>query len=171
VSKLELVRALYDYNEYANNRVLETAAKLGVDELQRKQGTSFESVAGNLAHVMGGQVVWLERWRGQKNRRPLAEVQSVRDLGLLREAFDASHADLRDFLGNLTDDRLDAVLAYTDSAGTPYERVLWQLILHVGNHGSYHRAETAMALTALGHNPGDLDYSYFEISRDAGHVR
>jgi uncharacterized damage-inducible protein DinB len=170
VSKLELVRALYDYNEYANNRVLETAAKLGVDELQRKQGTSFESVAGNLAHIMGAQVLWLERWRGNKNRRSLTAVQSLRALGLLREAFDASHADLRDFLGGLTDDRLDALLAYTDSAGTPYERVLWQLMLHVANHGSYHRAETAMALTAMGHNPGDLDYSYFEMAREAGNV-
>ena len=95
----------------------------------------------------------------------------MRELDSIREAFDASNADLRDFLGNLTDDQLDAVLAYADSADTPYERVLWQLMLHVANHGSYHRAETAMALTAMGHSPGDLDYSYFEISRDARHVR
>jgi uncharacterized damage-inducible protein DinB len=40
-------------------------------------------------------------------------------------------------------------------------------MLHVGNHGSYHRAETAMALTAMGHDPGDLDYLYFEMGRGA----
>jgi uncharacterized damage-inducible protein DinB len=160
-----MIRALYEYNEYANNRLLETASKLGAEDLERAQGASFESVAGNLAHILAAQVVWLERWRGQRNRRPLTEVQSVRELDSIRVAFEASHADLRDFLVALTDDRLDAVLAYTDSVGTPYERMLWQLMLHVGNHGSYHRAETAMALTAMGHNPGDLDYSYFEIGR------
>jgi uncharacterized damage-inducible protein DinB len=160
-----MIRALYEYNKYANNRLLETASKLGAEDLERAQGASFESVAGNLAHILAAQVVWLERWRGQRNRRPLTEVQSVRELDSIRVAFEASHADLRDFLVALTDDRLDAVLAYTDSVGTPYERMLWQLMLHVGNHGSYHRAETAMALTAMGHNPGDLDYSYFEIGR------
>jgi len=170
VSKLELIRALYDYNEYANGRVLEAASKLSADELERKQGASFESVEGNLGHVMGGQVAWLERWRGHKNRLPLTEVQSLRGLEAIGEAFAASRADLQEFLSGLTEERLDSMLAYRDSAGKPYERVLWQLMLHVANHGSYHRAETAMALTAMGQNPGDLDYVYFEISREAGHV-
>ena len=171
MSKLELVRAYYEYNEYANNRLLDFAAKLSEEDFSRKQGASFDSVEGNLAHIFAGQTVWLDRWRGASNRRPLEEVQSIRGLQKIREAFDTSHAELREFIDGLTDAQLDAVLAYQDSRGTPYKRVLWQLMLHVGNHGTYHRAETAMALTAMGHNPGDLDYSKLEIAREAGYVR
>jgi uncharacterized damage-inducible protein DinB len=36
---------------------------------------------------------------------------------------------------------------------------------HVVNHGTHHRAETAMALTALGKPPRQLDYLYFELER------
>jgi uncharacterized damage-inducible protein DinB len=97
-------------------------------------------------------------------------VQSERDLTAIGKAFTVSHADLETFLQGLTDEELDTVLAYKDSAGTAHRRVLWQLMLHVGNHGSYHRAETAMALTAMGQNPGDLDYLYFEMAREAGGV-
>jgi uncharacterized damage-inducible protein DinB len=167
MSKLELIRAFYDYNEHANNRVLEAASRLSAEAFSRPQGASFDSVEGNLAHIRAAQVVWLERWKGGSDPRPLAEVQSVRGLAEIREAFADSHADLREFLGGRRVDRLDRVLAYRDSRGDSYERVLWQLMLHVGNHGSYHRAETAMALTAMGQNPGDLDYSYFEMARDA----
>jgi uncharacterized damage-inducible protein DinB len=171
MSKLELLRAFYEYNEYANNRVLEAASKLSEGYFAARQGASFESVEGNLAHIMAAQVVWLARWRTGPNPGSLAEVQATRGLEAIRDAFDASHADLSDFVGTLTEERLHEVLAYTDSRGDAYERVLWKLLLHVANHGSYHRAETAMALTALGQNPGDLDYSYFEMGRDARNVR
>jgi uncharacterized damage-inducible protein DinB len=171
VSKLELIRAWYDYNEYANKRVLDAAAQLSADDFSRPQGASFDSVEGNLAHIMAGQVVWLDRWRGGSNRRPLEEVQDIRGLDAIRAAFEESHADLREFTGTLTDETLDEPLSYTDSRGNQYDRALWKQMLHVGNHGSYHRAETTMALTLMGKSPGNLDYSHFETAREAGYAR
>jgi uncharacterized damage-inducible protein DinB len=102
------------------------------------------------------------------NQQSTVQLAKIGGLDEIREAYKLSHADLREFIGALTEERLDASLAYRDSRGDAYERVLWQLMLHVGNHGSYHRAETAMALTAMGHDPGDLDYVYFEMAREAG---
>ncbi len=165
MSKLELIHGLYEYNEWANNHVLEAAAALTEDEFSRKQGASFESVEGNLAHIMGAQVIWLERWMGGSNRRPVLEFQKTRGLTTIREAFAQSHDGLRAFVSSLTDDRLDETLAYNDSAGRPHERVMWQLMAHVANHGTHHRAETAMAMAALGKPMRELDYVFFEIER------
>ena len=53
MSKLDIVRALYDYNEWADSHVIEAASRLTADEFSRKQGASFESVEGNLAHIVG----------------------------------------------------------------------------------------------------------------------
>lgn len=58
------------------------------------------------------------------------------------------------------------MLAYRDSAGNSHERVLWQLMAHVANHGTHHRAETAMAMAAMGKPMRELDYVFFEIERD-----
>ncbi len=165
MSKLDLISALYEYNEWANNHVLDAAARLTGEEFSRKQGASFESVEGNLAHIVGAQIIWLQRWTGGSNPKPVLEFQQMRGLPSIREAFEKSHSELRSFLASLTEERLEQVLAYRDSAGNPYERVMWQLLTHVVNHGTHHRAETAMAMGLLGKPMRELDYSYFELER------
>ena len=170
MSKVDVIRALYDYNEHANNRILDAAAKLTADDLVRQHGASFDSVEGNLGHVVGAQMAWLQRWTTGGNTQPTTLLGAISGLEALSRAYERSHADLRRFLDSSTEERLEGVLAYTDSRGNAFKRVLWQLLPHVANHSSYHRAETAMALTAMGHDPGDLDYVFFEIERD-GKVR
>jgi uncharacterized damage-inducible protein DinB len=165
VSKLELIRALYDYNEWANGHVLDAAGQLTDEEFSRKQGASFESVEGNLAHVVGAQIIWLQRWTGGANPQPIAKVQSIRGLPAIHDAFKRSHAELRSFIASLTEEDVEQVLAYRDSAGNPYERPMWQLMSHVVNHGTHHRAETAMALGLLGKPMRELDYTFFELER------
>jgi uncharacterized damage-inducible protein DinB len=46
---------------------------------------------------------------------------------------------------------------YKDSKGNPYRQPLWQLILHVVNHGTHHRGQASGFLRALGHTPPVLD--------------
>ena len=161
----DLIRAYYDYNEWANNRLLSVCEKLTPEQFSQSQGVSWDSIETNLAHIVAAQVNWLSRWRTGRNSRATTELQDIAGLGPVRRAFDESHADLREFIAGLSDERLAQPLGFTDSSGTAYESALWQLLLHVANHGTYHRGEVAMALSGLGNSPGDLDYRRFEVTR------
>jgi uncharacterized damage-inducible protein DinB len=166
MSKLELIRDFYEYNEWANRHLLKVAAGLGDDNVVYSPGASLAGVVSTMAHVAAAQINWLERWRGGVNRISTAELASAMwALDDVRAPFDRSHAGLREYIASLTDADLDRPLAYKDSRGTANERPLWQLMTHVANHGTYHRGEAAAALTALGHSPGDLDFVFWEQAR------
>lgn len=164
MSALDQIRALYEYNEWANNHILAAAEGLSEEEFGRKQGASFDSVRGNLAHVVAGQIVWLGRWPGEKSEA-FWLLAGEPSLDTIRQMHETSHEGLRRFVGSLSEEDLGRIISYLDSRGSPQERVLWQLMVHLVNHGTHHRAETAMALTSLGKPPRQLDYLFFELER------
>jgi uncharacterized damage-inducible protein DinB len=161
VSSLEQIRALYAYNEWANDHLVEVSARVPAEELAASRGASFESILTSLAHIAAAQINWLERWTAEANAVPTVELQKMPDLGTVRASFLASHAGLREFLAGLAEARLAAPLAFRDSSGTEFNRPLWQLMVHVANHGTYHRGEIALMLSGIGHSPGDLDFIYW----------
>ncbi|HEY5639714.1 MAG TPA: DinB family protein [Dehalococcoidia bacterium] len=163
MSKLDLITHLYEYNEWANDHLLDVASRLPAEEIGAGRGASFGSVLDSLAHIAAAQINWLERWLTGSNRTPTLDLQKMPDLGTVRASFLASHAGLREFVSDLTDVRIEAPLEFRDSSGRALSRPLWQLMTHVANHGTYHRGEIAMMLTAAGHSPGDLDFVFWEF--------
>ena len=150
------LRKLVAYNEWADDKILAAIHGLAPEELARPVDAYFGSLARNLQHVLMAQRIWLARWTGG----PRLSLDAAVTAGW-RDAYAATHASLRAFVEPLTDAEADRVVSYTDAKGHPYQLPLAQLITHVVNHGTAHRAETGMLLERLGRSPGDLDYVYF----------
>ena len=154
------IRNLYAYNEWANNLVLKAALALSEEQLRQESGVSMGSTFANLAHVVRAQMGWLGFWRTGE-RQPVPEPPETGAREWLQQAYERSHDELRGFVETLTDEGLGRTLERTDGEGKVHRWQLWQLMAHVANHGTQHRSETALALTALGRSPGDLDYGFF----------
>jgi len=170
MSGLTQIRALFEYNEWANGHVLDAASQVDKDALARKLGASFDSIQGNLTHVMGAQNIWLSRWMN-KAAPQLPPPQASHVIESLRRAYDGSHAALQAFLKSLDEADFERSFDYVDTQGNAQSRVLWQTMLHIVNHGTHHRAETAMMMTELGKPPRQLDYVFYELERAGGPPR
>jgi len=160
VGAKEYIRNLYAYNEWANNLVLKAASALSKQQLRQAAGVSMGSALDNLSHVVRAQMGWLGFWRTSQ-RQPVPEPPEQGAVEWLRESYARSHDDLGQFVEALEEKELGRTLERTDREGKTHRWQLWQLMAHVANHGTQHRSETALALTALGSSPGDLDYGFF----------
>jgi len=155
------ILAFYDYNYWANARVLNAAANVTSDQFSAPFNLSHGSLRGALVHVLAAETVW--RLRCQEGISPSAlPVESeFPTLGALRERWAEEENAMRSFLTSRTNEQLAQKIQYTTTKGVPFENVLWHLLAHVVNHGTQFRAEAAIALTEYGQSPGDLDLLFF----------
>ncbi len=152
----EQVCRLIAYNQWADERVLAAIEGMGVEELERPRDAYFGSIADNLWHVLSTQHRWLARWQGA----PLPPLERPGNASW-RAAYAASHAALRRFVAPLAVADLQRVVKYTLRVGATGAQPLGQLIVHLVNHGTHHRAETGLVLDRIGRSPGDFDYVLF----------
>lgn len=161
------IRALYDFNAWANARTVASCEALSLDELLKPNGSSFPSVRDTLAHIYGAEWIWLERWNSRKPAG-LPKPDGFADLAALRAAWDPVARALLDFAHSRTQEQLDAPHEIRTLDGTPYTHPLWQMMQHLVNHGSYHRGQIATFLRQLGHKPQSTDLIRFYRERAAG---
>jgi uncharacterized damage-inducible protein DinB len=144
------VRALVAYNERANTILLDALDGLTGEQLDA-ECASQGSILGTMEHIVWAQNIWLGRWG----------VAVADGDGSLRNRFELSHAALRDFIESRSIADLAANVDYADSRGAQFSVPLWQLVTHLCNHGTHHRAECGLLLGELGRSPGDIDFYLF----------
>ncbi len=163
----ELVRTMYEYNAWANQRILDTTAQLSPAQCRAPGGASFDSIHDTLVHTMGAQWLWLARWQGT-SPTAMPGPEAFPDLAAIRARWTQVERDTHEFVVARTDADLARVVEYVNMQGKRWAYPLWQQMLHQVNHGTQHRSEVAMVLTATGHSPGWLDFLYFMDVRSVG---
>lgn len=156
--------ALYDYNAWANRRVLDAAGALAKEQFTKPMGSSFGSVRDTLAHIWGAEWVWLERFQG-RSPASLPDMAQFGEVASLREKWSEQEARLLAFVGKLTQQDLDRVMEYKTLKFGVYRNPLWQSMQHLVNHGSYHRGQITTLLRQLGAQPILTDLMHFYRER------
>ena len=154
--QLDAIRELYDYNHWANQRVLSAMTPLTDDMFTRNMGNSFVSLRDTLAHILGAEWIWLERWRG-RSPKALLSASDFPTLQALQRSWAAVRLDQNQYIQTLVPDRLNDDVSYTNTRGERYSYALWRQMLHVINHSSYHRGQVTTLLRQMGAEPAGTD--------------
>lgn len=156
---------LLSYHLWATGRLLDVVAGVSPSEFDRPLGGSFGSLKGLCAHVLGAEWIWLERLSG---RMPSAwpEVAGAGTPPGARDAWTALVAGHGARLSAATegsgcdrtaDDPL-APFSYVNLRGTHYTYPKGDILLHIANHGTYHRGQLTHMLRQLDRTPPPTDY-------------
>jgi uncharacterized damage-inducible protein DinB len=155
------IRHLYDYNYWANARIIAAASPLPQGALARPAGLPHGGIFGTLVHVLSAEYVWHSRIALGKSPAAMLSPGQFPDLKALVARWAEQERALRTYLAGIQEAELDSSFSYRSTDGREYTTPLWQTLLHLANHSTQHRAEAAAELTRLGRSPGDIDYMVY----------
>ena len=165
---LEVIQLQYQYNAWANQRILDTAAQLTPEQLREKSSASFESIFDTLVHTMSAQWIWLSRWQGT-SPTAMIDPNDFVDLTAVCERWAEIEQNTQAFVAQLDEAVfMQTEVSYNNTKGKSFSYPLWQLMLHQVNHATQHRSEVAAIMTQFGYSPGWLDLiMYLNLQREA----
>jgi uncharacterized damage-inducible protein DinB len=154
--KAEEIRFFFGYDRWATRRVLNAAQGIDAETWSRPNAVGERGLGGILVHALGAHARWRNAWQARDDK-PRPEREPLLSPADLRLRWEAEWGELDDYVAGLTD--ADVVRIWD---GLP----IWQTMVHVVNHGTQHRSEAAVLLTAAGSSPGELDMTDFMEERD-----
>jgi uncharacterized damage-inducible protein DinB len=160
----QTMRQLYDYNSWANHRVLESCAPVSTEKLLKQAGGSFGSLRGTLAHIMDVEWLYLERWNGRAPSS-LPKQEDYPDIAAIRAHWKEVDANLNNYVRGLTAGDLARVVEFRNTKGILYRHPLWEIMHHVVNHSTYHRGQVTTLLRTLGESANATDMIAFYRER------
>ena len=153
---LKVVQELFDFDEWATNRTLDSVTLLTEEQFRRDLKSSHGGIHGTLAHICGADWIWLERWKGD-SPTALLTIEQVSSRDALKERWESYRRELRTLLHSLNEIRLQEQCVYSDTKGSQHSQPLYQQMLHKINHASYHRGQIVTMLRQLGAKPQNTD--------------
>jgi uncharacterized damage-inducible protein DinB len=155
---------LFEYNRWAHQRTLESAAELDNDQYERETGGSVPSLRLTLQHVLATEVVWLSRWEGH-SLGEAPEYAGMVDVNALSRMWNSFWNRQFSFVTSLADDELSRPISIRTRTGIETVQPLGETMLHVVNHSTYHRGQAASLVRALGATPRATDYFLYCLTR------
>jgi uncharacterized damage-inducible protein DinB len=151
-------RHFYDYHFAENRKIWDRyVTPLSDEQFTQDVDYSHGSVRNQIVHIMSTDEAWLSGLRGVENPPPFNPAD-LDDRKSIRAHWDSVEKNMRDYLSTLRDDML---FEKPFAEGEDKDLILWQVLLHVVNHGTDHRAQLLRLLNDLGVKTEYQDYIFY----------
>ncbi len=151
-------RHFFEYHFSENRKIWDTCiTSLSLEQFTQDVAYSHGSIRNQIVHLVSVDDTWFSALRGVEIPETLNPAD-FDNLQILRAHWDTVEQQIRDYLSNLRDDQL---FEKPFADGEDKDLILWQVLLHVANHGTDHRAQLLRALNELGVKTTSQDYIFF----------
>jgi len=140
---------LYQYNEWANRRVLKAI---------KEQMVTDEKILSLFSHQMVANFLWLHRVKALPP--PPYELWKTYTLDVLTKMVDDASNDWLSYIRD--NDTFDRILKYNNFTGDYFENNVEHIMMHLVNHGTYHRGQIALLMRMRGYQPINTDFITYD---------
>lgn len=151
-------RHFYEYHFTENRKIWDTyIMPLSQEQFSQDVDYSHGSVRNQIVHLMSVDDAWFSGLRGVEIPRD-PDPANFNDRSVVRAHWDRVEKNMRDYLAKLQDEML---FKKPFAEGEDKDLILWQVLLHVVNHGTDHRAQLLRLLNDLGVKTESQDYIFY----------
>jgi len=155
---------MFNYHTWANQTILGRIKELPSSVLSEELNSSFPTIAHALSHIYAVDQMWYLILSGMEMREALQECMPLNGKTLPTvEEYINSFAELTERYNEWIQRQTD--LEQTIQLDNPYagisETTLSKMLLHVVNHGTYHRGNISTMLRQMGHASTMNDYCLY----------
>jgi uncharacterized damage-inducible protein DinB len=151
-------RHLYNYH-FSENRILwnKCVESLTFEQFMQEVDYSHGSIRNQIVHIISVDNTWFCPLAGEEVPEMLDPI-NYPGWGSIRIEWDKVEQKMRGYLAELRDDMLfDKPFAQEEDK----DLIVWQVLLHVVNHGTDHRAQTLRILHDMGIKTTSQDYIFY----------
>ncbi len=112
-----------------------------------------------LSHIISAQYVWLSRITGEKNNMTVWDNFTIEECFTLSVEATSKWINLLEGKNN---EFLEKRIKYKNTKGDEFENSLKDIITHVLNHSTYHRAQIAQIVKRAEGIPAVTDYIVYQ---------
>lgn len=145
----ELLKQYAAFNIWATQQLLNVILSLPEEQQQQELPSSFNSLQRTLLHMWDAESIWWQRMKlHERIHRPSEHFSgTIKDAsnGLLNQS-----KQWEEWISHASDLAIDHVFQYETFDKTQFKQPTWQMLLHVFNHGTYHRGQLVNMLRQLG---------------------
>ena len=137
------------YNVWANQKLFDCIVNLSDDQINREITSSFSSIHKTILHMWDAESMWWQRLKlNEFVERPSDSfTESFSEL-IKRQA--AQSRQWEEWINSATDVQLGHVFAYQNTKKEQFKQPVYEMLMHLFNHGTYHRGQLVTMLRQLG---------------------
>lgn len=150
---MSLLPRMFAHMAWADDRALQSL---------RAMTTPPSQALDLFAHMQGAEHEWLSRILGRKSSHAIWPKYTIEKCATLAAE---NHDGYRELVAIATEGDGERIITYRNSSGVEYHNSLNDILLHVAQHGTYHRGQVALLVRASGGSATPTDYILF--TRDA----
>jgi uncharacterized damage-inducible protein DinB len=155
---VEAFRTLYDYHISENRKIWDRhLANLSEELWTQPLGYSKGSLRTQIAHLISVDHIWFLDLGAPMPEEELDQDNPGKDRPALRAYWDQVEQAMRSYISTLSEEALTSKPLQGEDAGL----AVWQVLLHVANHGTDHRAQILRALHDAGEKTGPQDLVFY----------
>ena len=145
----EILIQLSAYHYWANQLLLNTIEQLPEEKQKQEVSSSFNSLYKTVLHMWSAESIWWQRMKLLERINIPAETFTG-DMKELTMSLLQQNRQWNEWISHAQEHHLEHVFQYQSLKREQFKQPIYQMLLHLFNHGTYHRGQLVNMLRQIG---------------------